>query len=75
MQLVLDLQQGLKACGFQPEKRAYSPHVTLARKSGPVQGFALQEPLQWRSREFVLVASEDTGAPPRYRVLKRWPLD
>ncbi len=73
--LVLKLQQGLKACGFQPEKRAYSPHVTLARKARPVAGFSLERPLEWRPREFALVLSQDRGAPPRYRVLQRWPLD
>jgi 2'-5' RNA ligase len=73
--LVSDLQEGLKGCGFRPEKRSYSPHVTLARKSGPVEGCELEQPLVWRPREFTLVSSLNRQEPPRYRILKHWPLD
>jgi 2'-5' RNA ligase len=73
-QLVADLQQGLKGCGFKPEKRAYSPHVTLARKSRQVEGFALEQPFLWCPAEFVLVSSGNASGPPRYRILQRWPL-
>jgi 2'-5' RNA ligase len=72
--LVSDLQQGLVGCGFRPEERAYSPHVTLARKSGYVEGFALEQPFQWDATEFVLAASSDGSGPSRYRILQRWPL-
>jgi 2'-5' RNA ligase len=72
--LVANLQQGLRGCGFRPEKRAYSPHVTLARKSRQVEDCALEQPFQWRSGEFVLVSSSDASGPPRYRILQRWPL-
>lgn len=72
--LVSDLQRELKRCAFKPERRPYSPHITLARKSRPVEFRLLPEPLCWQAREFVLVASEPGGEPPRYRVLERWPL-
>ncbi len=72
--LVAELQRELLSCGFRPEKRPYSPHVTLARKSQPVEFRLLPEPLHWSAREFVLVASESGGEPPRYRILERWPL-
>jgi 2'-5' RNA ligase len=72
--LVSKLQLGLQECGFKPENRAYSPHVTLARKSAPVESFALERPFQWRPAEFVLAASGSGAKPPRYRILRRWPL-
>jgi 2'-5' RNA ligase len=72
--LVSNLQLGLKDCGFQPEKRAYSPHVTLARKSRYVEGFRLERPFRWYPAEFVLAASGSGAEPPRYRILRRWPL-
>jgi 2'-5' RNA ligase len=73
--LVASLQQQCSGCGFPPEKRRYTPHVTLARKGG---GEAVQDQvreIRWPVREFALVSS-DTGIPaPRYRVLKKWRLD
>jgi len=73
--LVSDLQQGLKACGFEPERRRYQPHVTLHRKVRQVKTHRLEQSIDWQAREFVLAASEG-GAPgePRYRILHRWPL-
>ena len=73
--LVADLQRKLLHCGFKPEKRPYSPHVTLARKARPVEFQLLSESLSWSAREFVLVASEPAGKPPLYRVLERWSLN
>ena len=72
--LVDDLQRELSICGFRPETRPYSPHITLARKARQVRFRWLDEPLPWPVREFVLVASQLGGEPPRYRVLRRWPL-
>jgi 2'-5' RNA ligase len=72
--LVRTLQQELKECGFQPEARPYAPHVTLARKARKVPGYLLPENLSWPVREFVLVTSNMDGPPPRYQVLRRWPL-
>jgi 2'-5' RNA ligase len=73
-QLVAELQGELQKCGFQPEDRPYSPHVTLARKSRPVEPIQLEEPLEWRVHEFTLVASLPVFKPPRYKVLRRWDL-
>lgn len=69
--LVTDLQEGLTRCGFEPEHRAYAPHVTLARKARPMDERPVPEPLLWRPAEFVLVSSSG-GAPPLYRVVKKW---
>ncbi len=74
-QLVFDLQNGLKACGFEPEKRRYQPHVTLYRKAMHAQAMAIEPAIEWPVSEFVL-ATSGGGAPgePRYRVLQRWSL-
>jgi RNA 2',3'-cyclic 3'-phosphodiesterase len=75
-QLVFDLQNGLKACGFEPEKRPYQPHVTLYRKAMHAQAMVIEPAIEWPVSEFVL-ATSGGGAPgePRYRVLQRWPLE
>ena len=75
LQLVQDLQEGLRACGLKPERRPYAPHITLARKARGVRGFEMDRPIPWRVRGFVLVASVDTPPPPRYQVLREWPLE
>jgi 2'-5' RNA ligase len=71
-QLVYDLQQGLVACGVQPEKRPYAPHVTLMRKAAVVVERFLDESVVWAPREFVLARSDSGLENPRYRVLNRW---
>ena len=73
-QLVFDLQQGLRECGFRPESRPYAPHITLVRKARPIVEPALQKPVHWEVREFVLAGSHAAAKPPRYQVLKRWRL-
>jgi 2'-5' RNA ligase len=72
--LVGELKAVLADCGFEPERRPYAAHVTLARKARPVRFQELERPLSWPVGEFVLVASGRGGEPPRYRVLKRWRL-
>ena len=73
--LVHDLQKDLIDCGFEPERRPYSAHVTLARKAPPRKFQDLESPLRWPVTEFALVASRRGGQPPRYRVMKRWSLE
>nr|WP_172838857.1 2'-5' RNA ligase family protein [Solemya velesiana gill symbiont] len=70
-----NLQQELIGCGFKPEKRPYSPHVTLARKARFVDAYRLDEPLEWGVSEFVLVTSHGGRAPPHYEVVKKWDMD
>ncbi|MET0025925.1 MAG: RNA 2',3'-cyclic phosphodiesterase [Sedimenticola sp.] len=74
-ELVQNLQQQLSVCGFEPEKRVYSPHVTLARKAHPVDAYPLEAPLPWEVEEFALVVSQGGREPPHYNVLKKWTLD
>ena len=77
---LLNLQAGLATalagCGFEPDHRPYSPHVTLARKcpSRPSRALhrSLRRPVVWRVDTLALVASETDPAGARYRVLERW---
>ena len=74
-QLVKDLQQGLKSCGFEPEKRPYRPHVTLFRKAQKLAPGRIEPVIPWRVREFVLAASAPPGeGDGRYRIMQRWPM-
>jgi len=72
--LVQQLQSSLMDCGFKPEKRPYKPHVTLVRKVKQQQAFHLNSALEWPVDEFVLAGSNLGEVPPRYQVIKRWPL-
>jgi 2'-5' RNA ligase len=73
-ELVRRLSRALRPCSFEPERRAYSPHVTLFRDSRAVPEATLDQPVRWPCREFVLVASGNVPGGPRYRLLARWPL-
>ena len=73
-QLVKELGRNLLACGFEPERRPYRPHVTLLRKTTPMQGRTLVEPIPWNVDHFVLVESRPGGDPPWYRPIEGWEL-
>lgn len=72
-ELVAALKRELAACGFSPECRPYRPHATLVRKAVPLGSRPLVRPIYWHARDFVLACGQG-GAPPRYRILRRWPL-
>lgn len=72
--LVQQLNDGLRGCGFEPERRPFMPHVTLARKvSRPMRPVDLA-PVCWPVIDFALVESRTLPEGPEYRVLQRWPL-
>lgn len=74
-QLVLDLEQRLRAHRFRFDRRDYKPHVTLLRHAQWSDEPLPEMPaVVWQVREFVLVQSlrDDQGA--RYEVLARFPL-
>lgn len=71
--LVRTLQAGLVDCGIPPERRPYRPHLTLARKVSAYEGRDLPAPVHWPVGELVL-AHGVSGARPRYRIHRRWPL-
>jgi 2'-5' RNA ligase len=72
--LVESLRDGLAARGFQPERREFRPHLTLARKVGDGPPSAAVEPLAWPVQELTLVESETHPAGSRYSRLDAWPL-
>ncbi|MCU7932949.1 MAG: RNA 2',3'-cyclic phosphodiesterase [Candidatus Thiodiazotropha sp. (ex Codakia rugifera)] len=74
--LVEDLNDGLLGCGFEPEQRAYKPHVTLYRKARHATPARLGASIFWQAREFVLASSTNSGSSAaRYQVLRRWALE
>jgi 2'-5' RNA ligase len=71
LSLVGQLNRQLSACGFEPERRRYRAHLTLARRAPEIAPVAFQ--VDWTVGEFVLAAS-CPGHRPRYRVARRWAL-
>jgi RNA 2',3'-cyclic 3'-phosphodiesterase len=79
-EMAADLDESLRSLGFDPEKRAYTPHLTLARfkspisvpESTPIDGramppFLVDHLTLWRSR------LHPSGA--RYEVVARFALE
>jgi 2'-5' RNA ligase len=72
--LVRDLRAGLAAHGFEPDRRAFRAHLTLARKLQRPVPVAPFEPLRWPADEFALVESVTERTGSRYTPLAGWPL-
>lgn len=80
------VEQALLPCGFKPEERAFSPHITLARRKGrgPSPDFArLQKGVRYmpearlpvfQATEFLLYQSFTGPSGSRYEVRERIPL-
>ena len=75
-----DLEEALTPFGYQPEKRDYRPHVTLARARDPrgeptlaacVEELASLEPVQIPVADVVLYQSRLSPKGPTYEVLHR----
>jgi len=75
VELVAELEKSLAGCGFPPEKRRYTPHVTLVRKAPPIEARQLKHPIVWSVDSVALVCSGGQRPGPRYRVLKKWRMD
>jgi RNA 2',3'-cyclic 3'-phosphodiesterase len=73
-QLAGNLNDALAAQDFAVERRAFSPHVTLARRCKAPGRTSLAAPIAWTVTRLVLDASEPDSGPPRYRDLASWPL-
>jgi 2'-5' RNA ligase len=74
LQLVQALTAGLITCGYAPEKRPYTGHLTLARKVRRCQEKQPIEPLTWDVRQFCLVQSQTYAEGVRYEILHTWEL-
>lgn len=68
------LASALEQAGLVPDKRSFTPHVTLARKVRCDNLPELTQPIPWRVSEFELVESSLLSSGADYRVLDRWPL-
>lgn len=72
--LVEQLRAGLIRCGFEPERRPYHLHVTLARKVRRGRRASAIEPIVWHVDDFALVESHTHASGASYQVLQSWPL-
>ena len=73
--LAESLADGLRDIGISLEKRAFHPHVTLARRCAQVRPLEAPSPIVWRVREGVLVESQRDAQGAHYHVRRRWPAD
>ncbi|MGV6859665.1 MAG: RNA 2',3'-cyclic phosphodiesterase [bacterium] len=76
-QQLLDLQNGLanaltNRCDYHQERRAYSPHITVARKGVPPLEQIISPALEWKVEHFSLIESTIGQVPPTYREIGRW---
>ena len=62
----------LAELGISRERRAYLPHVTLARRARHVS--ETLTPVRWPVAEFVLVESSPGARSSVYEILETWPL-
>jgi len=66
------LASRLREAGFALEEREFTPHVTLARRTGRAVPRAAIAPIPWAADAFTLVRAE-TGTG-RYSIVESWPL-
>jgi 2'-5' RNA ligase len=69
-----ELGARLRSCDYQPELRPYHPHVTVARKTGPISTAVGFDPLCWAVNEFALVEVQAVENGVHYRVVETYPL-
>lgn len=71
--LVDDINTRLEACGFVPETRKYSPHVTLARKfsEAPLVDHS-ESAVLWTCKRVALAESVSSGNGVHYLPYRFW---
>ena len=67
-----NLGELIDQCTYTPEKRPYSPHVTVARKINGEPGSILIDPVHWQVDRFVLVESISVSGGVRYEVVESY---
>lgn len=72
--LVAGLESALAAAGFQFDRRAHVPHLTLLRNARRAPAMPEMAAIRWPVSEFVLVQSLRQDRGVRYEALRRWPL-
>jgi 2'-5' RNA ligase len=73
--LVQQLLAGLSGCGYQPEKRPFAAHLTLAREVRRWKENRRIGPFHWDVRQFCLVQSRTLAEGARYEILRTWKLN
>ena len=68
------LQDALRRQGFDPERRAFRPHLTVARKARQPVASRAMEPIRWPVDSLWLVKSLGEAAGSRYEPCARWNL-
>jgi 2'-5' RNA ligase len=74
-QLQKQLGQQLLPCGFMPERRPFSPHVSIAHKLQAAPKWIEFEPIRWVVTRFVLVQSNAISGGVHYQVIDEYPLN
>jgi 2'-5' RNA ligase len=72
--LALNLEGWLRGAGFELERRAFKPHVTLVRKAQCAPLPDPMAPVAWGVEEFALIQSHASPGGARYETLRAWPL-
>lgn len=73
-ELVRQLRDALTAGGFAIDRRAFLPHVTLARRCRKPSEIEIMAPIAWNATRIALNASEQGPDGMRYREVWSWPL-
>jgi 2'-5' RNA ligase len=71
LELVKSLESAAKPLGFEPEKRPFRPHMTIARKARFFEPITLAQPLELHWSGFDLVESHPTSIGVQYKPLKQ----
>jgi len=74
LNLVEILNGELSACAYQPEDRAFKPHVTLARKYQTVPVNTQAFSICWYVKSFSLMQSVSSVNGVQYQSLQTWAL-
>jgi 2'-5' RNA ligase len=69
------LGRHLQICDYEPEVRPYQPHVTVARKIGPIAAEADFAAVDWRVTEFALIEVRTIENGVQYRAVETYPLN
>lgn len=72
LDLVTRLRRCVSGCGIETEDRAFTGHITLARKVDHFNNEGvLTEPVSWLANEITLVESRTCPTGAEYKILLR----
>ena len=73
-ELVNKLNEALTVCGYKPDRKNPTPHMSVLRKAKHSMSTTQFEPVTWKVNEFALIESTTTDKGANYSVVKSWPL-